>query len=41
MNLVALRVTDFPIKGTPTEAEGAYEDVIEEIDIDSNDRQSA
>ena len=41
MNLVTLRITNIAIEGTPTKAKGPYEDVIEKINIDGNDRQSA
>ena len=33
MNLVALRVADVAIEGSPTEAERTYEDVVEEKDV--------
>jgi hypothetical protein len=41
MNLVAFRVADITIEASPAEAKRSYEDIIEEIDIDGNDRQSA
>ena len=33
MNLVARRIADVAVQGTPTEAEGADEDVVEEINV--------
>jgi hypothetical protein len=41
VNLVALGIADVAIEGTPTEAEGTDEEVVEEPDIGRNDSQSA
>ena len=40
-NLVAFRVADITIEASPAEAKRSYEDILEKIDIDGNDRQSA
>ena len=41
MNLIAFRIADIAIQGTPTEAKGTNKDIIEKIDIYGNNRDAA
>jgi hypothetical protein len=41
VNLITLGIADITIKGTPTEAEGTYKNVIKEIDVSCHNNSSA
>jgi hypothetical protein len=41
VNLIALRIAYVAIQSTPTEAEGAHKEVIEKVEINSDDASAS